>query len=198
SNMHEHAPIGGGSLLKQALFEGAMTAVVMQNTALKVWVTLTQSGVRRLTGSATPLQNRGVRSPETLVSRAAPTQNRSEPQDTAGRARFELFTDTDGSRRFRLLSASGEAILTSRGYADAKGARGGMQSLSRSMVLEDRYQRRSDDSNGFCFEIRAGNNRVLWTSATYDTEAELEADLERLVRTAREAARAPDIPLLVE
>jgi hypothetical protein len=63
-----------------------------------------------------------------------------------------------------------------------------MLSFMKNAVQDDRYTRRTDSLDAHVFELKAGNNRVIWTSAPFDTEEEMEADLARLISTVREAA----------
>lgn len=93
-----------------------------------------QRGAQKARAIATPKlaalrEVLGLRAMTTAATTAAPA--RKTPK--SGRVpRFASFRDTDGSFRFRLLSADGEELLLSRPFADPKAA-GALQQQLKSL-----------------------------------------------------------------
>ncbi|MEM8767163.1 MAG: YegP family protein, partial [Pseudomonadota bacterium] len=105
-------------------------------------------------------------------------------------ARALVFGDEGDLYRFRLIARDGSAILTSRGYADRKGARNGLKAMLRNAADESRYRRHQRADGNHYFEVKAANGRNLWTSADYEDIDRMNADLHRLIETAwRTASR---------
>lgn len=174
-----------GTSLARFFLDGAMTAAAMHVNAWRVWHSWSELTVRQLTGTARTESGSCLRRRDPNHVEAT-----SATRTTAQGGRFEILDDGNGVARFRLVTADGEAILTSREYPDAKSARSGMQSFVKNAVRPERYRRQTDTTGDSFFEVRAGNNRVLWSSAPYDNAKALEADLERLLSTARAATAA--------
>lgn len=120
---------------------------------------------------------------------APPARGRS-PGKARSCASFEVFEDGDGHSRFKLVGADGRAMLTSHGFSDERSARRGVITLQKNAVLDERYERKLDDDGARYFELKAGNNRVLWTSASYPDEEALEGEIQRFVATALDASVA--------
>jgi hypothetical protein len=182
TNLPAYAPASRPNLTRAILVEGVMTAFTVQATAWRVWQSWTDMAVQRLAATANT-SGGCLRKPMAVAGKSEPAWN---GRNTGGA--FELFEEGDGTHRFRLVAAGGEVILTSRCYRDAKSARSGMRSLMKNAVLDDRYERMTDKLGTGYFVIRAGNNRVLWSSASFESIEVLEENLRQVVRTARLAA----------
>jgi uncharacterized protein YegP (UPF0339 family) len=166
--------------MAQILIDGALTIAAMQATAWVVW----QSSMRQWAGIATALGGRCLGNRTRAVAKAA------TPITPPSSGTFEVFANGDGTHRFRMVAGGGQEILTSRDYRDANSARNGLKTFLNNAVLDERYERRTDSAGAGFFELRAGNNRVLWTSAPFETAEALESALQRLITTARQAAAA--------
>ncbi len=112
------------------------------------------------------------------------------PAEVVSEARARVYQDDGDLYRFQLIARDGSAILTSRSYADRKGARTGLNALLRNAADESRYRRLQRDDGSHYFEVKAANGRNLWTSADYEDVDRMNADLLRLIETAwRTASR---------
>jgi uncharacterized protein YegP (UPF0339 family) len=172
------------SLAQVIARETALTAAAASRAAWRTWQSMTIAGIRQLTTCGRV--KRGATASTTPVS-ATPIA--PAPASSVKAGSLELFSDADDSHRFRLTTGDGETIVTSRSYQDARSARSGMLSFMKNAVLEDRYTRRTDALDAHVFDLKAGNNRVIWTSPPFESEHEMEADLARLIRTVREASK---------
>jgi len=180
-----------GNLVTHMLLEGALTAVTLQNAGWRLWISWSEGAAKKLLQASASTGTGCFSRGEVRARQIVPVSTHGTVSDTtACAARFEHFAESDGTWRFRLLSGEGKAQLTSRSYQDARSARSGMKSLINSIVQEDRCERRKGDDGRYFAEVRAGNNRVLWTSTPYKDAETLERDLAGIVRSAREAARA--------
>ena len=120
---------------------------------------------------------------------ARPKAKRRKPaprRKSSAAPSFKVLEDDQGAR-FQLIAADGEAVLTSRSYSSSRSARQGIAAIVKNASQATRYERSTSDNGERFFEIRAGNNRVLWRSGPYSKPAELEKDIDRLIRTVTAA-----------
>lgn len=140
-------------------------------------------------GYARLIGEQGAATVEVLSGRdhAAPTWSAPGTKDARANGSFEVFEDRDGTSRFKLVGPDGKPILTSHSYADERSARRGVMTLRKNAMLDERYERKVDVRGDPFFELKAGNNHVLWTSEPYRDAASLEREIACLVQAAIDA-----------
>ncbi len=85
--------------------------------------------------------------------------------------KFEISTRKNGEFQFNLKAGNGQVILTSEGYGDRAGCKGGIESVRRNSQDDGRYDRRTAANGKFYFNLKAGNGQVIGTSEMYESEA---------------------------
>jgi uncharacterized protein YegP (UPF0339 family) len=98
--------------------------------------------------------------------------------------KFEIFTDKKDEFRFRLKAGNGEIILASEGYKRKSGCVNGIESVKRNAPDDNRYQRKPARGGKFMFNLRAGNNKVIGTSETYNSVAARDKGVESVKKNA--------------
>ncbi len=98
--------------------------------------------------------------------------------------KFEIFKDKKGELRFCLKARNGEIILASEGYKRKSGWVNGTESVKRNSPDDNRYQRKDARGGNYMFNLRAGNNRVIGTSETYNSVAARNKGVESVKKHA--------------
>lgn len=101
----------------------------------------------------------------------------AEKTDRVRPGRFETFTGRDGKAYFHLLAGNGEKVLASQGYASARGAEQGIDSVRRHGAEAAAYQLLEARDGQWYFNLRARNGELLAASELYVSRANAERGL---------------------
>ena len=102
--------------------------------------------------------------------------------------KFEIYKDKRGEYRFRLKAGNGEIILASEGYKRKPSAKNGIESVRKNAKSDSRFERKTTKSGKAMFNLRAGNNQVIGTSESYNSEAARENGIASVRKNAPGAA----------
>lgn len=97
---------------------------------------------------------------------------------------FEIFKDKAGEFRFRLKASNGQTILASEGYKDKSGCNNGIDSVKKNAPEDKRYERKTTAAGKYMFNLKAGNNQVIGTSESYESEAARDNGVESVKKNA--------------
>lgn len=97
---------------------------------------------------------------------------------------------------FTLHAASGEPILKSETYVTRASALHGIASVRMNALLNERYERKTDQRGAPFFSIKGGNNEVLGVSEPYKNETERDIAIESVKQDAPDAALVDHTKLL--
>jgi uncharacterized protein len=98
--------------------------------------------------------------------------------------KFEIYKDKAGEFRFRLKAGNGQNILASEGYKDKASCLNGVESVKKNSPDDNRYERKTTAAGKFSFNLKAGNNQVIGTSQSYESEASRDSGIESVKKTA--------------
>ncbi|HHB79249.1 MAG TPA: DUF1508 domain-containing protein, partial [Saprospiraceae bacterium] len=113
---------------------------------------------------------------------------------------FGTFADDDGHYYFA-YNVGGKTILLSESYTSASGRNNGVESVTKNMVIADRYVRKVHPNGKHYFNLLAGNKQEIATSRWFDSEAEMEAAIASLMSGGTGATYVPregykaDVPI---
>lgn len=99
-------------------------------------------------------------------------------------AKFEIYKDKAGEFRFRLKATNGQTILASEGYKARAGCMNGVESVRKNGPDDARYERKTTESGKFRFNLKSGNNQVIGTSESYETEKARDGGIESVKKNA--------------
>ncbi len=101
-------------------------------------------------------------------------------------SKFQLYKDTAGEFRFRLLSRGNlENILHStEGYSSKQMCQWGIESVKRNCRIDSRYQRKQASNGQYYFVLTAANGEQLGRSEYYTTKAAMENGIAAVKRDA--------------
>ena len=102
--------------------------------------------------------------------------------------KFELYKDKAGEFRFRLKASNGQIILASEGYKAKSGCINGIESVKKNAPDDARYERKKTESGKFRFNLKSGNNQIIGTSESYETESSRDNGIDSVKRNAPGAA----------
>ena len=85
--------------------------------------------------------------------------------------KFVISKRKNGEFQFNLKAGNGQVILTSEGYGDKAGCKGGIESVRKNGPDDARYERKTAANGKFYFNLKAGNGQVIGTSEMYESEA---------------------------
>ena len=100
-------------------------------------------------------------------------------------AQFELKKSKNGKHFFNLLATNGEIILTSQMFMSIAGARKGIASVQSNSGVADRYERRQGKGGKSHFVLKSGNHRVIGTSETYNSKANMEKGIKSVMKNGK-------------
>jgi len=100
---------------------------------------------------------------------------------------FEIYKDKAGEFRFRLKASNGQKILASEGYKDKAGCKNGIESVMKNAPDAGRYEKKTTAAGKYMFNLRAGNNQVIGTSESYDSESARDNGIDSVGRNAPSA-----------
>lgn len=101
--------------------------------------------------------------------------------------KFEVYKDKAGEFRFRLKAANGQNILASEGYSGKSGCMNGIESVKKNAPDDARYERKTTAAGKHSFNLKAGNNQVIGTSQSYESEASRDNGIESVKKNAPSA-----------
>jgi len=99
-------------------------------------------------------------------------------------AKFEIYKDKAGEFRFRLKATNGQTILASEGYKARAGCMNGVESVRKNAPDDARYERKATESGKYRFNLKSGNNQVIGTSESYETEKARDGGIESVKKNA--------------
>jgi uncharacterized protein YegP (UPF0339 family) len=99
-------------------------------------------------------------------------------------AKFEVYKDKAGEFRFRLKATNGQTILASEGYKARAGCMNGVESVRKNAPDDSRYERKTTESGKYRFNLKSGNNQVIGTSESYETEKARDGGIESVKKNA--------------
>ena len=99
-------------------------------------------------------------------------------------AKFEIYKDKAGEFRFRLKATNGQTILASEGYKARAGRVNRVESVRKNAANEARYERKTTESGKYRFNLKSGNNQVIGTSESYETEKARDGGIESVKKNA--------------
>ncbi len=99
-------------------------------------------------------------------------------------AKFEIYKDTAGEHRFRLVAGNNQNILASEGYASKGGAENGIASVKTNAPLDARYEKKTSTNSKPYFVLKAGNHEIIGTSQMYISSTSRDEGIEAVKRTA--------------
>lgn len=98
--------------------------------------------------------------------------------------KFEIYSDTKGEYRFRLLASNGKNILASEGYKAKTGCMFGIDSVRRNSKLDERYERLIAKSGEPYFTLKASNGQIIGLSELYSSTAAMESGIASVKQNA--------------
>jgi len=73
---------------------------------------------------------------------------------------------------FSFINAEGQAMVKSENYKAKKSALGGIESVKKNCVNDDRYEMKESKNGKFYFNVKASNGQIVGTSMLFATEAD--------------------------
>jgi len=111
-------------------------------------------------------------------------------------ARFEIYKDTAGELRFRLVAGNNEKLLASEGYATKASAESGIASVKANAPIDARYEKKSSTNGKAYFVLKAANHEVIGTSQMYKSTTSRNHGIEAVKRNAP-SAETKDVTRLI-
>ena len=84
---------------------------------------------------------------------------------------YELSRNDKGQFSFVLKAANAQVILRSEQYESKASAQGGIASVQKNSVLDERYEQKTASDGRCFFNLKAVNGQVVGTSQMYASEA---------------------------
>ena len=102
--------------------------------------------------------------------------------------KFEMYRDKRDEYRFRLKASNGQIILTGEGYRAKAGCTNGIESVMKNSADETHFERKETKNGKYMFNLKAGNNQIIGTSESYDSEDTRDDGILSVMRNASDAA----------
>ena len=102
-------------------------------------------------------------------------------------SKFEVYRDSGGEFRFRLLANNGENILASEGYREKRSAFNGINSIKKNCLLPERFVIKHSENGKPYFVLKAANHEVIGVSQMYESEAGAQTGIASVTTVAPEA-----------
>lgn len=102
-------------------------------------------------------------------------------------SKFEIYKDKGEEFRFRLKAANGQNILASEGYKAKSSCVNGIESVKKNSVDDAKYERKKTSSGKYLFNLKSGNNQVIGTSQSYESESSRESGIAAVKNAAPDA-----------
>lgn len=101
---------------------------------------------------------------------------------------FELLKGATGAYRFNLKAGNHETILSSQTYTTKAAAKGGIESVKKNAMLDDRWERRTAKDGSPYFVLLAANKEIIGQSEMYKSASAMENG----IKSVRSNAAAAD------
>ena len=98
--------------------------------------------------------------------------------------KYEVFKDRGGKYRFRLKASNGEIVLASQAYTTEYACVGGAFSVQKNGPQVERYVSKRTRGGKYRFVLRAANNKVIGTSESYESAAEMKRGIKAVQRAS--------------
>jgi uncharacterized protein YegP (UPF0339 family) len=98
--------------------------------------------------------------------------------------KFEIYKDKSGGFRFRLKASNGQNILASESYKAKSSCTNGIESVKKNAPDDGRYERKMTKGGKYLFNLKAGNNQVIGTSQSYESEKSRDNGVESVKKHA--------------
>jgi uncharacterized protein YegP (UPF0339 family) len=108
---------------------------------------------------------------------------------------FEIYKDKSGGFHFRLKAGNGQNILASESYKAKSGCTNGIESVRKNAPDDGRYERKTTRGGKYLFNLKAGNNQIIGTSQSYESEKARDKGIES-VKTNAPSANVNDTTAL--
>jgi uncharacterized protein YegP (UPF0339 family) len=102
--------------------------------------------------------------------------------------KFEIYKDKSGGFRFRLKASNGQNIFASESYKAKSSCANGIESVRKNAPDDGRYQRKTTRGGKYLFNLKAGNNQIIGTSQSYDSEKARDKGIDSVKKNAPGAA----------
>jgi uncharacterized protein len=101
--------------------------------------------------------------------------------------KFDLKTSSNDQFYFNLKAGNGQIILTSEMYKAKNSTLGGIESVKKNALLDERYERKASSKDQPYFVLKAGNGEPIGSSEMYLSEAAMENGIESVKTNAPDA-----------
>jgi uncharacterized protein YegP (UPF0339 family) len=101
--------------------------------------------------------------------------------------RFEIKESAGGKFIFNLKAGNGQIILSSESYETKQGAEKGIESVRKSALDDNRYERKTAKNGEAFFILKAGNGEPLGRSETYSSVSAMDNSVESVKKNALDA-----------
>lgn len=101
---------------------------------------------------------------------------------------FEINKANNGQYFFHLKAGNGEIILASEQYQAKAGAQGGIDSVKANAGNDQRFERKTSNSNQPYFVLKADNGETIGRSQMYSSAEAMEKGIESVKAHAASAA----------
>lgn len=106
--------------------------------------------------------------------------------------RFLISKSTDEQFYFNLLAGNGERILTSELYPAKQSVQTGIASVKISALLDQQYDRRTDNEGKSYFVLKAKNGEIIGKSQSYSSTSATERGIQSVMANAPSAVTEDD------
>ncbi len=97
---------------------------------------------------------------------------------------FEIFqSDKNQEFYFRFKDDTNQVILRSEGYKAKNNCVNGVESVKNNVTNASRIDRQTSGSGKMFFNVKASNGQVVATSKMYESEGDMNNDIEAIVKT---------------
>lgn len=103
-------------------------------------------------------------------------------------AKFEIYQDKAEEFRFRLKASNGQNILASEGYKAKSSCVHGIESVKKNASDDSKYERKTTTAGKYSFNLKSGNNQVVGTSQSYETDSARDGGIESVKKNAPDAS----------
>jgi uncharacterized protein YegP (UPF0339 family) len=103
-------------------------------------------------------------------------------------ALFHIYKNGSAAQPYHFnLKDESEIILTGETYASKQGAKNGIASVRENAKLRERFEIKVQTNNKYYFVLKAANHEPLGFDREYDSIAECETAIQRVMRLAPDA-----------
>ncbi|KAA1245873.1 YegP family protein [Aquimarina sp. RZ0] len=98
--------------------------------------------------------------------------------------KFQIKESSNDQFFFNLHALNGQVILTSELYTTKQGCKGGITSVQKNAIIDDRYERKEAKNGQFFFILKAANGEPIGKSELYTTKAARENGIASVKKNA--------------